>query len=51
MKVYDPARPSNERFVLDKVRFFGPYGTDNGDGTFSNIKEPVIYNLGIGYPF
>lgn len=51
MKVYDPARASSDKFVLDKVRFFGPYATDNGDGTFSNIKEPVIYNLGIGYPF
>lgn len=42
MKVYDPARPSGERFVLDKVKFFRPFGTE---------KEPVIFNIGIGYPF
>jgi outer membrane protein insertion porin family len=51
MKIYDPARPDGDRFVLDKARFFGPYATQNADGSFSNIKEPVIYNLGIGYPF
>jgi len=51
MKVYDPARAPSDRFVLDKVRFFGPYAKENDDGTFSNVKEPVIYNLGIGYPF
>lgn len=42
MKVYDPARDEGDRFVLDKVRFFGPYGVN---------KEPVIYNVGINYPF
>jgi outer membrane protein assembly factor BamA len=42
MKVFDPARNSTERFVLDNVRFFRPFGVD---------KEPVIYNIGIGYPF
>lgn len=51
MKVYDPARTEGSRFVLDRARFFGPYATQNTDGSFSNIKEPVIYNLGIGYPF
>lgn len=51
MKVWDPARAENDRFVLDKVRFFKPYATDNGDGTYSNFREPVIYNVGIGYPF
>lgn len=42
IKVWDPARPEGERFVLDKVKFFGP---------FTAHKEPVIYNVGIGYPF
>jgi outer membrane protein insertion porin family len=42
IKVYDPARDRNDRFVLDNLKFFGPFGTN---------KEPVIYNIGIGYPF
>lgn len=42
IKVYDPARDKQDRFVLDDFRFFGPFGT---------TKEPVIYNIGIGYPF
>ncbi len=50
MKMYDPAREPNDRFVLDRVRFWNPYATKNGD-TYSNYKEPVIYNVGIGYPF
>jgi outer membrane protein insertion porin family len=42
IKVWDPARSEGDRFVLDKLKFFGP---------FSVNKEPVIYNVGIGYPF
>jgi outer membrane protein insertion porin family len=42
IKVWDPARDEGERFVLDKMKFFGP---------FSVNREPVIYNVGIGYPF
>ncbi len=42
MKVYDPARDEGDRFVLDHVKFFNPFGVN---------KEPVIYNIGIGYPF
>jgi outer membrane protein insertion porin family len=42
MKAYDPAREEGDRFVLNKVKFWGPYGTS---------REPVIYNVGIGYPF
>lgn len=42
MKVYDPARDKSDRFVLDDFKFFGPFGTK---------REPVIYNIGIGYPF
>lgn len=42
MKVLDPGRPEGERFVLNKMKFFGPFGVD---------REPVIFNIGIGYPF
>lgn len=42
IKVYDPARPSGSRFVLDDLRFLRPFGLE---------KEPVIYNVAIGYPF
>lgn len=42
MKVRDPAREAGDRFVLNKVKFFRPFGID---------KEPVIFNIGIGYPF
>ncbi|MFZ2905755.1 MAG: BamA/TamA family outer membrane protein [Cyclobacteriaceae bacterium] len=42
MKVYDPARDEGSRFVLDGVRFWSPYSANS---------EPVIYNIGIGYPF
>ena len=51
MKVYDPARDKGEKFVLDKVRFWKPYATSRGDGTYYNFREPVIYNVGIGFPF
>jgi outer membrane protein insertion porin family len=42
LKVYDPGRQPGDRFVLDNIRFFKPYGIH---------KEPAIYNVGIGYPF
>jgi outer membrane protein insertion porin family len=42
IKAWDPARPNGEQFVLNKFRFFKP---------FSFSREPVIYNVGIGYPF
>jgi outer membrane protein insertion porin family len=42
IKVYDPARIKSDRFVLDNLKFFAPFGKD---------REPVIYNIGIGYPF
>ena len=42
IKVYDPGREHGDRFVLNKFRFFKPFGID---------REPVIYNVGIGYPF
>jgi outer membrane protein insertion porin family len=42
MKVYDPGRPEGDRFVLDKIKFFRPFGVG---------REPVIYNVGVGFPF
>jgi outer membrane protein assembly factor BamA len=42
IKAWDPSRAEGDRFVLTKFKFFGPYGTD---------REPVIWNVGIGYPF
>jgi outer membrane protein assembly factor BamA len=42
IKVYDPARDPDDRFVLTNVKFFKPFGIN---------KEPVIYNIGINYPF
>ena len=51
IKVYDPGRQPGERFVLDEARFFKPFATKTGDDTYTNFKEPVIYNIGIGYPF
>jgi len=51
MKVIDPAQEPGNRFVLDRVRFFKPYATKGEDNSYSNFREPVIYNVGIGYPF
>ncbi len=42
IKAWDPARPEGSRFVLWNARFIKPYAID---------REPVIYNIGIGYPF
>jgi outer membrane protein insertion porin family len=42
IKMYDPGRPEGDRFVLDKAKFFKPFGSE---------REPVIFNIGIGYPF
>jgi hypothetical protein len=50
IKVFDPARNENDRFVLDEVRFWRPYATKTTDG-YTDYREPVIYNVGIGYSF
>ena len=42
MKAYDPSRQVGDRFILNKVKLWSPYGSS---------REPVIYNVGIGYPF
>ncbi len=41
-KVYDPARTGKERFVLGNIGIGGNYHQN---------REPLIYNIGIGYPF
>jgi outer membrane protein insertion porin family len=51
IKVYDPARDADDRFVLNDMKFFGPFAQRDINGNYYNIKEPVIYNIGIGYPF
>lgn len=51
VKVYDPGRDPGERFVLNKAKFFRPFATLTPQGTYTDHKEPVIYNIGIGYPF
>lgn len=50
-KVIDPARDKGDRFVLDKIKFWQPYATLQEDGTYTNYREPVIYNVGVGFPF
>jgi len=42
IKAWDPARPAGNRFVLWDASFKKPYSLNH---------EPVIYNIGIGYPF
>jgi outer membrane protein insertion porin family len=51
IKVYDPARDSGDKFVLRDARFWKPYATLGEDGQYHSFKEPVIYNVGIGFPF
>lgn len=51
IKVYDPGREEGDRFVLDKMKFFSPFAVKTGENTYTNLREPVIYNIGIGYPF
>lgn len=44
LKVYDPARPLGKRFILSEGHNDAPYN--------ENTKtEPIILNIGIGYPF
>ena len=41
IKAYDPARPVNERFILDKLSLKNPLGESGQQ----------VFNIGIGYPF
>lgn len=43
IKLYDPARPQNKRFIFSEGFYDAPFTRD--------ASEPVIFNIGIGYPF
>ncbi|QSE96900.1 translocation and assembly module lipoprotein TamL [Fulvivirga lutea] len=43
LKVYDPARPLEKRFILNEGFYDAPFTRD--------ATEPIIFNIGIGYPF
>lgn len=51
IKVHDPARPEGDKFVLDRMKFFAPFAKQDALGNYYDIREPVIYNVGIGFPF
>lgn len=44
LKIYDPARPKDKRFI---------FSSGFNDAPFDNVRntEPLILNIGIGYPF
>lgn len=43
IKVYDPARPQGKRFIFDEGFNDAPF--------IPAAAEPVVFNIGIGYPF
>lgn len=43
IKLYDPARPEGKRFILRKGFYDAPFTV--------SATEPIIFNIGIGYPF
>jgi len=43
IKIYDPARPAGKRFILNEGFHDAPF--------LPEFAEPVIFNIGIGYPF
>ncbi len=43
LKVYDPARPNGKRFILQDGFYDAPFTRE--------ATEPIIFNIGIGYPF
>lgn len=43
LKVYDPARPEEKRFILSKGFYDAPFTP--------HAAESVVFNIGIGYPF
>ena len=47
IKAYDPGRELGDRWVITKFKLWKPYGTTEDPGR----REPVVYNVGIGYPF
>jgi len=53
IKAYDPARQPQDRFILNKAKFWKPYAGTDPAGVVNpgSLRDPVIYNVGIGYPF
>jgi outer membrane protein assembly factor BamA len=53
IKAYDPARQPEDRFILNKAKFWKPYAGTDPAGVVNpgSLRDPVIYNVGIGYPF
>ena len=43
LKVYDPARPTSRRFILSRGFYDAPFTAE--------ASEPIVLNIGIGYPF
>ncbi len=43
LKVLDPARPQGKRFILSEGFYDAPFTR--------RASEPVIFNIGVGYPF
>lgn len=51
IKAYDPSLAEGDRFILTKAKFWKPYTSDPASININSYREPVIYNVGIGYPF
>ncbi len=47
VKIFDPALPEKQRFVLDR----GDYLKNYGENTDGRSYQHSVFNLGIGYPF
>lgn len=43
LKIYDPARPEKSRFILSDGFYDAPFTRE--------ATEPIVFNIGIGYPF
>lgn len=43
LKLYDPARPRSRRFILSPGFYDAPFTAE--------ASEPIVLNIGIGYPF
>lgn len=43
LKLYDPARPQSRRFILSRGFYDPPFTVE--------ASEPIVFNIGIGYPF
>jgi outer membrane protein assembly factor BamA len=47
VKIFDPALPEKQRFVLDRGDYLKNYGENTGGKSYQHS----VFNLGIGYPF